>query len=59
MPKDRVIYYNRIDIGIFLCMLEILLAQAGISYTRECFCDTDDEGEYVRTAVYVLKVPER
>ncbi|MBR3363685.1 MAG: nitroreductase [Solobacterium sp.] len=59
MPKDRVIYYNRIDIGIFLCMLEILLAQKGISYTRECFCDTDDEGEYIRTAVYDLKVPER
>lgn len=59
MPQDRVIYYNRIDIGIFLCMLEILLDHEGISYVRECFCDTDDEGEYVRTAVYVLKVSER
>ena len=25
MPKDRVIYYNQIDIGIFLCFLELCL----------------------------------
>ena len=25
MPKDRVIYYNQIDIGIFMCFLELCL----------------------------------
>ena len=32
MPKDKVIYYNQIDIGIFLCFLELCLKKNNIDY---------------------------
>lgn len=39
MPVDKVAYYNRIDVGIFLCFLELCLKQNGICFTRELFPD--------------------
>ena len=35
MPKDKVIYYNQIDIGIFLCFLELCLEQNNINFKKE------------------------
>jgi hypothetical protein len=52
MPKDRVIYYNQIDIGIFLCFLELCLEHNGISYKKELFVEEDHENEKNLTAVY-------
>ena len=47
--------YNRIDIGIFLCFLELCLMQSGISYERELFTDTAENNcEEVLTAKYKL-----
>ena len=56
MPADKVAHYNRIDIGIFLCVLELCLMQSGISYERELFTDTaKDDCEEVLTAKYKLR----
>ena len=55
MPADKVAHYNRIDIGIFLCFLELCLMQSGISYERELFTDTaENDYEEVLTANYKL-----
>ena len=52
MPKDRVIYYNQIDIGIFLCFLELCLEQNNIKYTKELFVEEDHNKETNLTAIY-------
>ena len=56
MPKDMVIYYNQIDIGIFLCFLELCLDKNNISYTRELYIEENHENENNLTACYnILK----
>ena len=55
MPKDMVIYYNQIDIGIFLCFLELCLEHNNISYKKEIFIEEDHEKENNLTAVYSMK----
>ncbi len=52
MPKDKVIYYNQIDIGIFLCFLELCLEHNNISYKKELFAEEDHEQENNLTAIY-------
>ncbi len=48
-------YFNRIDIGIFLCILEICMAEKGIGYTRELFSDKGGTGEeFSKAAAYVI-----
>lgn len=54
MPKDRVIYYNQIDIGIFLCFLELCLEKEGIAYKRKLYVEEDVEAEKNLTARYEL-----
>ena len=41
-PK-AAFFFNRIDVGIFLCFLEICLAEKGIAFTRELFPDEEDK----------------
>lgn len=56
MPQALVSYYNRIDIGIYLCVLEICMAEKNIKYTRKLFIDNfDKETEYTKVAEYYLK----
>jgi hypothetical protein len=55
MPKDMVIYYNQIDIGIFLCFLELCLEKNNIDYDRKVFVEEDHENEFNLTAVYKIK----
>jgi len=57
MPKDRVIYYNQIDIGIFLCFLELCLNKNNITYNKELFIEQDHEQEYNLTTIYKIKEP--
>ena len=52
MPKDRVIYYNQIDIGIFLCFLELCLEHNCIDYKRELFIEDNYEKENNLIAIY-------
>lgn len=54
MPKDRVIYYNQIDIGIFLCFIELCLEHNGLTYKRELFIEEDHEQENNLTARYEI-----
>ena len=54
MPKDLVIYYNQIDIGIFLCFLELCLLKNKISYKRNIYTEEDHEKELNLTSVYEL-----
>ena len=54
MPKDKVIYYNQIDIGIFLCFLELCLEHNNIDNKRELFVEENHENEYNLTAIYHL-----
>ena len=54
MPKDKVIYYNQIDIGIFLCFLELCLEHNNINYKRKLFIEKDHNMECNLTAIYNL-----
>ena len=54
MPKDRVIYYNQIDIGIFLCFLDLCLEYDNIKYQKELHKEENHDDEYNLTAIYHL-----
>ena len=54
MPKDKVIYYNQIDIGIFLCFLELCLEHNDIHYKKEILIEEDQEKEMNLTAIYKI-----
>ena len=55
MPADKVAHYNRIDIGIFLCFLDLCLMKNDISFERELFTDNaKDDCEEALTAKYTL-----
>ena len=43
MPADKVSYYNRIDMGIFLFMLETCLEHENYTYERTLFADDSDD----------------
>lgn len=51
MPPAKASYFNRIDIGIFLCILEICMAENGVLFERQLFADSGDE-EYTKVAEY-------
>jgi len=56
MPAAAVAYYNRIDIGIFLCILEICLAEKELRYSRTLYEDSLElDAEYVKVAEYSLE----
>lgn len=55
MPADKVAYYNRIDIGIFLCFIELCLKHHGIYFNKTLFSDNDDDiSEEVLVAKYIM-----
>ncbi len=56
MPADKVAYYNRIDIGIYLLFLEVCFAHHGMGFDRELFADNAaDDCEQVLVAKYTVK----
>ena len=56
MPAAAVAYYNRIDIGIYLCFLELCLAEKGIAFSRQLFIDdAGDDVEYSKVAEYSIR----
>ncbi|MBQ1341551.1 MAG: nitroreductase, partial [Erysipelotrichaceae bacterium] len=55
MPADMVAFYNRIDIGIYLFLLEVCLEQQNIEYERELFDDETDDEELTVSAQYILR----
>ena len=54
MPVDKVIYYNQIDIGIFLCFIELCLNQKNIKYNRILHVEESIENERNLTATYKI-----
>ncbi len=54
MPEKVASYFNRIDIGIYLCILEICMYQKGIGFTRELFADNGGNVELTKSAEYTL-----
>ena len=56
MPAAAVAYYNRIDIGIYLCFLELCLTEKGIAFSRQLFLDSaGDDTEYSKVAEYSIR----
>ena len=56
MPADKVAYYNRIDIGIFLLFVELCLKHNNIAFDMTMYVDNDDDtSEEVLVAKYVIK----
>lgn len=43
MPADKVAYYNRIDIGIYLLFLEVCLSHQGNCFERSLLYDNNDD----------------
>ncbi len=43
IPKDKLSYYNRIDMGIFLLILELCLKHGNYQYIRTLYLDNDDD----------------
>ena len=55
MPESAALTFNRIDLGIFLCTLEVCLAEKNIAFTRELFPDPGDpKAGLTKVAVYTL-----
>lgn len=54
MPPHFALYLNRIDMGIYLCFLELCLMHRGIGFTRELFPDDGKPDALTRNAVYTL-----
>ena len=55
MPAEMVSFYNRIDMGIFMCFLELCLEHENIEFERTLYDDTGSDDELVLNAEYVLK----
>lgn len=56
MPKNMVIYYNQIDLGIFLCFLELCLNQKNIEFKRTLYVEKSYENDKSLTATYKIKL---
>ena len=52
MPADKVSFYNRIDIGIFICFMDICLEHNGIGSEKTLYPDAGDDKELVLNAKY-------
>ena len=55
MPRDKVIFYNQIDIGIFLCFLELCLNRNNIKYERNIYVEENVENERNLIATYEME----
>lgn len=54
MPADKVSFYNRIDIGIFMSFLDICLEHKGIYFERALHEDLGGEEEMTLNAEYII-----
>lgn len=54
MPKDMVKYYNQIDIGIFLCFIELCLDKNKFKYERTLYIEENPDNEKNLTAIYKI-----
>ena len=54
MPADKMSYYNQIDMGIFLCFLDLCLEHNGMDFECTHFVDNGSEEEKTIVATYHL-----
>ena len=54
MPRSFITYYNQVDIGIFLCFLELCLNHNNIKYNREIFIEENHDNEMNLTSIYKI-----
>ena len=54
MPVDRVCFYNRIDLGIFICFMDLCLMKEGYGFSKELFIDDGEDKELTLNAIYTL-----
>ena len=54
MPAEKVSFYNCIDIGIFICFLDICLGHSGIGFEKKLYSDDGEDKEFVLNAKYRL-----
>lgn len=55
MPVNMVKYYNQIDIGIFLCLVELCLNKNNIKFEKTLYIEEDVDNEKNLTAIYKIK----
>lgn len=55
MPAGQVAFYNQIDLGIFLCFLDLCLQRRHIRYEAKLHADPGSDGEKTLAAVYKWK----
>jgi len=55
MPKNMVIYYNQIDLGIFLCFLDICLEKNNYNYEKSIYEESNHDNELNLIAVYNIE----
>lgn len=56
MPVEKVKYYNQIDIGIFLCFLELCFNENNIDFERILYVEENVDNEKNLTATYKVKL---
>ncbi len=54
MPTDKISYYNCIDIGIFLCFLELCLQHREIRFQRQTLVEENSKEEKKLNAIYKI-----
>ena len=54
MPIPLVSFYNQIDIGIFLCFIELCLEHENISFNRSIFIEDGNDSEMHLNAIYEI-----
>ena len=59
MPAGKVSFYNRIDIGIFMCFMDICLEHSGIGFEKELYSDDGENKEFVLNAEYRLDYKDK
>ena len=55
VPEEKITYFNKIDIGIFLLVLEVCLKKHNFSYQRKTYVDNNTVEEMALIAKYQLK----
>lgn len=55
MPENMVKYYNQIDIGIFLCFVELCLSKNNIKFEKTLYIEEDVDNEKNLTDIYKIK----
>lgn len=55
MPKNASLYYNQIDIGIFMCFLDLCLMHENINYQKVIVKDNEEFEIPQLNAIYTLK----